>query len=76
MLSNRPVSRHCENQRYTVVRGGRSLGSSRQATPPRSTSKIAFMISRSGHSRGRPRGFGSGIRGSRRAHSASVKSVS
>src|SRR3954453_10489077 len=34
------------------------------------------MISRSGHSRGRPRWFGSGMRGSVRAHSASVKSVS
>ena len=37
MVSNRPMSRHAANQRYTVVRGGNSCGSSRQGTPPRST---------------------------------------
>ena len=45
----------------TVVRGGRSLGSRRQATPPRGTYKMAFMTSRKGHSRGRPRSQGLGI---------------
>src|SRR4051812_25471010 len=34
------------------------------------------MTSRNGHSRGRPRSLASGMRGARRAHSASVKSVS
>src|SRR5215203_3181526 len=37
---------------------------------------MAFMTSRKGHSRGRPRARGLGMKGSSRAHSASVKSVS
>jgi hypothetical protein len=49
MVSNKPLSRHRANQRDTVVRGGRSRGRSRHATPPRSTEKIAFTISRNGH---------------------------
>ena len=49
MVSNKPLSRHRANQRDTVVRGGRSRGRSRHATPPCSMEKIAFTISRNGH---------------------------
>jgi hypothetical protein len=72
--SNTPLSRHVANQRQAVLLGGRSLGRSRQATPPRITWKTASTISRKDHERGPPIRFGGG--GSTRRHSASVKSVS
>ena len=37
MAWNRPLSRYVANQRNTVLFGGRSLGSRRQAIPPRKT---------------------------------------
>ena len=54
MAWKRPLSRHVANQRNTVLFGGRSLGSRRQAIPPRRTKKIALKTSRNDHSRGRP----------------------
>jgi hypothetical protein len=37
MVSNRPASRPRLNQRKTMLLGGRSVGNSRQAMPPRRT---------------------------------------
>jgi len=75
IFSNTPLSRHVENQRYTVRHGGKSLGKSRRAVPPRSTQKMALTISRGGRARGRPWRHGPGRRGSITCHSPSLRSV-
>jgi len=75
MRSQVPSPRHFRKYHQTVPQGGRSWGTMRQATPPRSTYRMPFTTSRKSTVRGCPLGFSGGSNGANSAHWDQVKSL-
>ena len=75
MASQGPSSRHFRKYHQTVPQGGKSWGTIRQGTPPRSTYRIPLITSRKSTVRGCPLTLAAGKRGANSAHWGSVKSL-
>ena len=75
MASQVPSSRHFRKYHQTVPQGGKSWGTIRQGTPPRSTYRMPLVTSGKSTVRGCPLALAAGKKGANSAHWGSVKSL-